>query len=324
MRAVRFAHFGDPSVLQVDQVPEARSPVADELLVRVAASSVNGTDLGLRRGDLKIATWGRMPFVPGFDLAGEVVRCGPAVTAFRPGDQVTALLSHGGGGQAEEVLVRQFRAALAPRTCSLTEAAGLPLAGLTALQALYGHAGLPARSTPARVLVIGASGGIGSFAVQLAKLAGASVTGVASRAKLDFVAELGADELVDYRSQEVTTLGETWDVIVDTPGKARYSEVHDVLAPNGVLVSTRPISPDALRALTRGRLAGRHRQDGRRFAAVRTQARSQDLAHLTRLVDGGHLRVPLDRSYPMAEAAEAHRYAEGPARGKVVLTVAAG
>ena len=319
MRAVRFSEFGDPSVLRVDQVPDARRPVADELLIRVAASSVNGTDLGLRRGDLKIATWGRMPFVPGFDVAGEVLQCGPAVTAFHPGDQVTALLSHAGGGQAEQVVLRQHRAALAPRTCSLTAAATLPLAGLTALQALYGHARLPARRMPARVLVIGAAGGIGSFTVQLAKLAGAHVTGVASGPKLGFVAGLGADEVVDYRSQDVAGSGERWDVIVDSPCKARYRKLRDVLTEDGVLVSTRPLSPDAFRAVLRGRNSG----GGRRFAAVRTQARSQDLARLARLVDSGRLRAAPDRVYSVERVVEAHMHAEHAVTGKVVLELLA-
>ena len=112
MRAVRFARHGDPSVLRVDEVPEPREPTGDELLVRVDASSINGTDLGLRRGDAKLATWWRLPYVPGFDVAGEVLRCGPAVTAFSPGDRVMALLGHGGGGQAERVLLRQGRGRL--------------------------------------------------------------------------------------------------------------------------------------------------------------------------------------------------------------------
>ena len=165
MLAVRFDAYGDPAVLRLDDVAAPRAPVRDELLVRVAASSVNGTDLGLRRGDLRVATWGRLPFVPGFDIAGEVLRCGPAVTAFAPGDRVMALLGHGGRGLAELVLLRQGRAARVPVSCSFEEAAALPLAGLTALQALYGMAGLRARRAPARVLVVGAAGGIGSFAV---------------------------------------------------------------------------------------------------------------------------------------------------------------
>ncbi len=317
MLAVRFDAYGAPAVLRLEDVVAPRAPVRDELLVRVAGSSVNGTDLGLRRGDLRVATWGRLPFVPGFDLAGEVLRCGPAVTAFAPGDRIMALLGHGGGGLAELVLLRQGRAALVPVSCSFEEAAALPLAGLTALQALHGMAGLRARRAPARVLVVGAAGGIGSFAVQLAKLAGAHVTGVASGAKLPFVTGLGAEDVIDYRTQDFTALDERWDVILDTPGRHRFAQVRGVLTSDGVLVSTRPISADSLRGRTPLRLHGH----GQRVTAVMTRPRSQDLAHLAAQVDSGRLSPSLDRSYPMTEAASAHQHAQGPATGKVVIRV---
>ena len=315
MRAVRFHRHGDASVLQVDEVPDPRAPERDELLVRVDASSVNGTDLGLRRGDLRIATWGRLPCTPGFDLAGRVVACGPQVTAFAPGDRVVALLGHGGGGQAELVLLRQSRAALAPASCTPAQAAALPLAGLTALQALYGQARLRSRPAAARVLVIGASGGIGSYAVQLAKLAGAHVTGVASTGGLAHVAGLGADETVDRTTTDLRALGERWDVVLDTPGLSSLEQVRPLLVPDGVLVSTRPISLDVLRG--RATL----RRHGQRCTAVMTQARSQDLAQLAALVDRQDLRIPLDRTYPADRAADAHRHAHGPAPGKVVIAL---
>ncbi len=314
MRAACFATFGDPSVLHVRDVPPPRAPVGDEVLVRVAASSVNGTDLGLRRGDVKIAALGRMPFVPGFDLAGEVVGCGPAVTAFAPGDRVMALLGHRGGGQAEQVVLRQGRAAAMPRTVSMAQAAALPLAGLTALQALHGKAGLHLRKAP-RVLVNGASGGIGSYGVQLAKLAGAHVTAVASAGKADYVAGLGADVVLDYREHDVTALGERWDVVLDAPGLLEFPALRPVLTGDGVLVSARPMGRNAVRAL----VAPLRR--GPRFAVVMTRARSQDLAHLAALVDSGGLRPTLDREFPLADVADAHRHAEGPVRGKVVLTL---
>ena len=315
MRAVRFSTFGDPSVLHVDEVPAPGPPRGDELLVRVEASSVNGTDLGLRRGEAKIATWGQLPFTLGFDVAGEVVGCGPRVTAFSRGDQVMALLGHRGGGQAEHVVLRQNRTALVPRSCSAVEAAAIPLAGLTALQALHRQARLSSYGPGARVLVIGASGGIGSFAVQLAKLTGAHVTGVASGAKLAFVAGLSADDLIDYRSQDVTSTGERWDVILDSPGQYHFRRLQHLLTPTGVVVSTRPIAADALRALPPRQL----RSDRRRWTAVMTSARSQDLAHLADLVDRGQLRPNVHRAYPMTQAGQAHRHAEGTATGKVVL-----
>jgi len=312
--AVRFHTVGEPSVLRVDEVPDLPAPTGDQLLVGVQASSVNGTDLGLRRGAAPVLTWGRLPVVPGFDLAGEVLACGPEVTAFVPGDRVVALLGHRGGGQAEQVLLRQGRAALAPQHATHAEAAALPLAGLTALQALHGHAGAllaPGR----RVLVVGASGGIGSFAVQLARLTGAHVTGTASGPKLGFVDGLGADALVDHRAQPLETLRGQWDVVLDTPSSYGFRRLRHLLTPEGVVVSTRPIAADALRAAVPGRL----RADHRRWAAVMTRARSPDLAHLVDLIDRGRLRPSLHRSRPMTDAAAAHREAETTATGKVVL-----
>ncbi|MCX6465359.1 MAG: NADP-dependent oxidoreductase [Pseudonocardiales bacterium] len=309
MRAVRFHRVGGPEVLRVDDVPDPGAPTGDEVLVRVEASSVNGTDLGLRRGDLRVATLGRLPFTPGFDVAGEVLACGPGVTAFAPGDRVVALIGHGGGGQVERIRIRQGRAALAPRSVPATDAAALPLAGLTALQGL-GRAGLAARPR-ARVLVHGATGGIGTFAVQLAVLAGAHVTAVASAARLDLATELGAHEVLDRRRHDVTALGARFDVVLDAAGTLPF--VPGLLTGDGVQVSVRPLSPDVLRA------ALRVRRRGPRFTAVRTAPRSQDLAHLAALVDAGRLRAVVDAVHPMADAAGAHRHAEAGVRGKVVL-----
>jgi NADPH:quinone reductase-like Zn-dependent oxidoreductase len=310
VRAVRFPAVGGPEVLRVDDVPDPGAPTGDEVLVRVEASSVNGTDLGLRRGDLRVATLGRLPFTPGFDVAGEVLACGPGVTAFAPGDRVVALIGHGGGGQAERIRIRQGRAALAPATVSAVEAAALPLAGLTALQGL-GRGGLAARRD-ARVLVNGATGGIGTFAVQLAALAGARVTAVASAARLDLAAELGAHEVLDRRAVDLAALRERFDVVLDAAGVLPFLPA--LLGADGVQVSVRPLSPDVLRAALRPRR-------GPRFTAVRTAPRSQDLARLAALVDAGRLRAVVDRAYPMADAAAAHRHAEGGVRGKVVVTL---
>lgn len=315
MLAVQFSEVGDSSVLHVAETREPRPPVGEELLVRVDASSINGTDLGLRRGEARIATWGRMPFTPGFDLSGSVLACGPRVTAFAPGDQVMALLGHAGGGQAERVLLHQGRAARAPRSGSPIEAAAIPLAGLTALQALHRQARVGSYRSGARVLVIGASGGIGSFAVQLAKLAGAHVTGTASGPKLAFVAGLGADEVLDHRAEDLGRLDARFDVILDSPAQYGFRPLQHLLSPGGVVVSTRPLAADALRSV----IPDRFRGERGRWAAVMTSARSEDLAHLADLVDRGELRANVHRSYPMAQAAEAHREAEGRATGKVVL-----
>jgi NADPH:quinone reductase-like Zn-dependent oxidoreductase len=318
VRAVGFTRVGGPEVVEVVEVTEPPAPRGDQLLVRVRASSINGTDLGLRRGGMRVATLGRSPFVPGFDLAGEVVARGPEVTAFATGDPVVALLGHRGGAQAELVLVRQGRAALAPRTVPATEAATLPLAGLTALQALHQHGRLGAVRPPARVLVLGASGGIGSFAVLLAKLEGAHVTGLASGPKLAHVRSLGADEALDYREHEVSDLDGRWDLILDASGLHPFAGLRPLLAPDGVAVSTRALGRDALRLLSPAGPGS-----GPRYAAVMTKGRSPDLARLVTLVDRGELPSVLDRTFALTAAADAHRWAETAVAGKVVLQIAA-
>ena len=322
VRALRFHAHGAPSVLQVDEVAGPRPPRGDELLVEVVASSINGTDLGLRRGDLPaVATWGRLPFTPGFDLAGVVVDTGPGVTAFARGDRVMALLGHGGGAQAERVVVRQSRAALCPRTVETTTAAAIPLAGLTALQALQGCGHLQQRPRGARVLVLGASGGIGSYAVQLAKDLGAHVTGVARAAKHAHLRDLGADEVVDRRQTDVSTLGDRYDVVLDAAGVQGFAGVGHLLVPDGRLVSVRPLSLDAVRGALARRLPAGVDARHRGVTAVMTTARSQDLTRLAALVDAGRLRVPVDATYPLKAAREAHEHAEREVRGKVVLTL---
>lgn len=314
MRAVRLRGSGESAVPVVEDVPEPAAPTGDRVLLRVEASSINGTDLGMLGTGVAAAVIRRIGS-PGFDVAGEVLACGPAVTAFSPGDRVMALLGHAGGGQAERVVFRQEQAARVPASCSTADAAALPLAGLTALQALYGRAALRARRSP-RVLVVGASGGIGSYAVQLARLAGAHVTGVTSGPKLEFVARLGADDLVDRREREVTALGRRFDVVLDTPGRLTATAARSLLEDDGVFVTTRGAGPDSLRELVPARL----RRRGPVSAAVRTRPRSADLAHLAALVDSGRLQPVVDRVFPLAQVDQAYRHAGGPATGKVVVT----
>lgn len=216
---------------------------------------------------------------------------------------------------AEYVTVRQSRVALAPGSVSPAEAAAVPLSGLTALQALRDGAGLH-RRRGARVLVHGAAGGIGSFGVQLARHYGAVVTGTARPEKHAFVRDLGADEVLDPAALDFSGAERTWDIIFDTPPALRFSRVRGVLAPDGVFVSTRPFPtrPGDVPAML-----GWSRP---RFAGVQTKERSQDLAFLACLIDAGELRVPLDRTFPLPQIADAHWYAEsGEVRGKVVVTI---
>lgn len=308
MRVGCFSAVGDPAVMHVATRPDPRPPRGDEILVAVRASSVNGTDLGLRRGDLGPATWGRLPFVPGFDLAGEVVARGPAVTAFEVGDRVAALLPHRGGGLAERALVGQDRAARVPDGVSDVDAAAVPLAGLTALQGLVGLGRIT--DVGARVLVVGGAGGIGSFAVQLGVLAGATVTATTSTGKVGFVRALGAARVVDRRETGLDAIDGPFDVVLDAAGRSAHRELAPLLAPGGRVVSVRPLHPDTLRRLGR-----------RDFAAVRTAPRPGDLAHLLRLVATGRLRAPVEHVVGLEDVARAHELAESEGRGKVVVTL---
>jgi NADPH:quinone reductase-like Zn-dependent oxidoreductase len=189
------------------------------------------------------------------------------------------------------------------------------LAGLTALQALHGCAHLHSRPQGARVLVIGAAGGIGCFAVQLAAAAGAHVTGVARSSALPAVADLGAHEVLAREDWDPSGAEGRWDVVIDTPGSVTAAVAETLLADQGVLVSTRPISRDALLARVRPGRLGR----GRTYTAVMTSARSHDLARLARLVDAERLRVVIDSVHDVEHAAEAHRRAEAHPFGKVVV-----
>lgn len=286
----------------------------------VEASSVNGTDLGLRRGDLPPATWGRMPFVPGFDLAGRVLAMGPRVTAFTVGDRVAALLPHRGGGLAEQVLVEQDRAARVPDEVAAPEAAAVTLAGLTAVQALHRSGRLRDRrgpdAGPARVLVSGAAGGIGAFAVQLAALDSAEVTATTSASKLGWVQALGADRVLDRRAADLAVrLNEAgpFDLVLDAAGRSGYRDLAPLLATRGIVVSVRPLHPDVVRSLRPGRAD---------FAAVRTAARSADLAHLLDLLRTGRLQACVEHVVGLDDVAHAHRLAETEGRGKVVVDLA--
>lgn len=314
MRAARFHTFGGPEVLQLDEVAWPH-PADDQVLIRVHASSINGTDLGLRRGEGPVRFSVRRPFTVGLDVAGEVVRVGRKVSAFEVGQRVYSLLGHSGGGAAEYVNAKASRVALAPDNVGWAEAAAVPLAGLTALQALREGAGDSLRPG-ARVLVYGASGGIGAFGVQLAQHFGAVVTGVARKEKLDFVRNLGANAVLDTENLASAWQDGPWDVVFDTPPALKFAEVKPHLGKSGVYVSTRPIPTSP------GDVGGMLARSGPRFASVMTKERSQDLTYLARLIDDGVLRVPLDRTFPLSEIVAAHQYAEGPTvRGKVVVRI---
>jgi NADPH:quinone reductase-like Zn-dependent oxidoreductase len=309
MRAIGFRRYGPPEVLEPLEVPKP-----GEVLIRVAAAGVNPADWNLRSGRLRLFARLKFPFVPGSDVAGLVEAVGPAATRFRPGDAVYAMTpTAAGGGYAEYAAVAEKNVALTPTDLPLADAASVPLAAMTALQALRDKAGLKPGQ---HVLINGASGGVGSFAVQIAKALGARATAVSSGRNADLVRGFGADEVLDYTRQDATTGDASYDAVFDTVGNRPFRSWRRVLSKGGVFVTVAPSFGNlALQPLTR--LAG-----GKRLVAFFVRPSGTDLETLSGWISSGQVQPVIDRTYPLIDAAEAHRYSETRrARGKLVLVV---
>lgn len=313
MQAVGFRRYGSADVLEQLQVP--RPTLTDtSVLIRVVAASVNPADWRFRSGQFRFVIRLKLPFVPGADVAGIVEAVGSAVTGFRPGDAVYAMLPTAlGGGYAEYAVATEDQVARMPRNLSFTEAAAVPLTALTALQALRDKAEL---QSGAHVLINGASGGVGTFAVQIAKALGAHVTAVCSGRNADFVRQLGADAVLDYTQQHVTAGEPCYDVIFDAVNTLAFRSARQALRPNGILVTVNPIA-EKLSPRWLARFRG-----GRHLRSLLVQPSSSDLETLTTWLETRRIRPIIDHCYPLLDAADAHRSSETMrARGKLVLIV---
>jgi NADPH:quinone reductase-like Zn-dependent oxidoreductase len=313
MQAIAISDFGGPDRLQLREVDD---PLVgpDSVLIRVRAAGINPVDYKIRQGNLAGRIPHVLPLIPGWDVAGVVEQAGPAVTAFAAGDEVYAYCRKDfvrDGTYAELVAVRDYAVAPKPSGLSFEEAGGVPLAGLTALQIVRDEMGVGPGD---RVLVQAAAGGVGSFAVQIAKDAGAHVIATASAANHDYLRDLGADEVVDYTAEDVVAAvrdrhADGIEAVVDLAGGEVQERSADVLAAGGRLGSvTQPPDREALAA--RG-LRGH-------YVFVRPSAAG--LRTLGDMVDAGRLRVHVSEVVPLAEAARAHETLEGGhVRGKIVL-----
>ena len=319
MKAIVHRRYGPPDVLALEELPSPE-PGPGEVRVRVRAASVFAGDVYVVRGApffVRFATGLRRPRnpIPGIDLAGIVDVTGPGVTDLQPGDEVFGFAA---GSLAELVCVPAGQLVRRPANLSLEEAATVPEAGMTALQGLRDHG----RVQPGqRVLVIGASGGVGTFAVQIAKALGAEVTGVCGPANLELVSSIGADHVIDYTRTDVTTAGERYDVILQLAGTASPRRLRRALVPGGTLVLSsgqgRVAGVDRILAATILNPFVRER-----LAVFATKENGADLATLAGMIEAGQVRPVIDRTYPLADAAEAMRYLEaGHARGKIILAV---
>lgn len=302
--------YGAADVLRYEEV-EAPKIKPDELLVKVHAAGVNPIDWKIRKGMLKVISGNKFPMILGFDLAGEVLEVGSQVESFKVGDEIYGSLSVPGGAYAELAAVSQKVAAVKPANISFEEAAALPVAALTALQSLRDKANIQPSQT---VLVNGASGGVGIFAVQIAKALGAEVTGVCSSKNLDFVKSLGADFTIDYTQQDFTKNQVQYDIIIDAVGKQTFDNCKKVLKSNGVYVTTLP----SLQNMVSIGLTSLFGSQKAKF--ILAQPNTKDLIYLNDLIEAGKLRVVIDRTYPLQELAAAHIYSESErAKGKIVI-----
>ncbi len=309
MHAVVYDDYGEASVLRTGVVEVPRR-LPGQLLIHVEASSVNPIDYRIRRGEIKRLLLFGFPRVPGYDVAGQVVEC-DADAPFKPGDRVMAYLDHLRGGACAQFAVCPMNvAAKIPDSMPMREAAAIPLAGTTALQSLRDHGQI---APGKRVLINGASGGVGSFAVQIAKHFEAHVTAVASGSNEEFCIQLGADRFYDYLTVDYTKTGERWDLIFDVAGKSGYLDARSVLTEGGRYVSTEPDAKGMFMTLVTWPLS----KSGTVMLAKPSAA---DLHELVNLYERGKLRVTIDSQFSMNQAADAHRRVEqGVDRGKVVL-----
>ncbi|OHV20496.1 NADPH:quinone reductase [Parafrankia soli] len=327
MKAIVQNGYGSPGVLRLGDVAQP-APAQNEVLVRVHAASLNARDWHVMRGDPYIARL-MLPELPlrgpknrilGTDFAGQVVAAGPDVTGLHPGDNV---YGEADGAFAEYVCAPRDVLGAMPANLTYEQAAAVPLAGNTALVCLRDEAGLTAGQ---RLLINGASGGVGTFAVQVGKALGAEVTAVCSARNTDLVRSLGADHLIDYRQEDFTRTGRRYDVVFDLVSNRSLTALRRTVEPDGTLVlsgggtSTGVSLIGPMGLFIRGMLAARFVPH--RLIAPTPKPTPDRLAALRELIETGRIAPAIDRTYPLSEAPEAIRHLEVEhARAKVVLTV---
>ncbi len=326
MKAIVYCEYGSPDVLKFEDV-EKPVPNDDQILIRVRAASLNFIDPGLMRGPwpLRLMSGLRKPEKTGLgnDMAGTVEAVGKNVTLFKAGDEVFGV---GRPTLAEYACARERGLVIKPANVTLEQAGAVAWAGFTALQGLRQGNIQPGQ----KVLINGATGGVGTFAVQIAKSLGADVTAVCSTGKVDLVRSIGADHVIDYTKEDFTKGDQRYDVIFDNVNNHSFSDRRRVLTPNGICVIA-GIGGAGLHPEAWGRIAGIFKADlssrfvRQTFVRYGTKTDKEDLKLLSDLMQTGKVTPVIDRTYKLSETAEAMRYfEEGHARGKVVITVEQG
>jgi NADPH:quinone reductase-like Zn-dependent oxidoreductase len=314
MKAIVFDRYGPPEVLEYIEIPQPKIK-PNHLLVKMHATSVNPLDFRIRRGELKIFTGIRKPKIKilGFDISGEVVQTGKNVKTFKKGDQVFAFMGLEGGAFAEYVVVSEQSTAIKPVNMSFEEAAAVPLAGLAALQALRDRGKI---SSGRNVLINGASGGVGTFAVQIAKAFGAVVTGVCSSKNIELVKSIGADEVIDYTKDDFTKHYQTYDIVFDVAAQKSFSDCKRALVPKGIYITTVPNLGFIFQVFWT------HLWSGKKATFIMVRPSGKDLDFIRELIEAGQVKSIIDRIFSLSEVAAAHAYCEaGHSRGKNIIRI---
>lgn len=313
MKAIVINQYGSPDVLRYQDIPTPTIK-PDQVLVKIHASSINPVDWKIRQGLLQPLSGYNFPKVLGCDLSGEVVEVGETATNWRVGDQVYTFVNPLlGGAYAEYVAVSATNLTYKPQNMTYTEAAGVPVAGLTALQGLLDLGQLRPGQ---RVLINGASGGVGTFAVQIAVAMNAEVTGVCGTANVEIVKRLGAHTVIDYTQEDFTQQEIQYDIIFDAVGKQSFFNCGKVLKPDGIYISTLP-TVDNMGATLQTLFFS-----NQKCKLVLAQPSRRDLDALRDLIETGKVKTIIDRTYSLSDLAEAHTYSEmGRTVGKIVITV---
>jgi alcohol dehydrogenase len=332
MKAYILDRYGGADRVRAGDVPDPELR-EDEVLVQIHAAGVNLLDSKLRNGEFKLILRYRLPLILGHDVAGVVIRVGSRVRRFKPGAEVYARPADGRiGAFAEFIAIKEEDVALKPRALTMEEAASIPLVGLTAWQALIERANLKEGQ---KVLIHAGSGGVGTFAIQLAKHVGATVATTTSTANVDLVRSLGADVVIDYKKYDFADVLRDYDVVVNSLDKVTLEKSLRVLKPGGQLISisgppdgafARSIGASLVLRTIMGVLsygirakAKRHRAQ---YSFLFMRANGDQLTKITSLIDGGTIRPVVDRVFPFASTKEAMAYVEtGRAKGKVVVSL---
>jgi len=309
MKAIVVHQYGGPEVLKYEEVPRPELK-EDQILIRVIAAGVNPVDGMIRSGMFAKYEKDVFPIIPGADIAGVVEKVGSKVTKYKAGDPVFAYVSlKGGGGYAEYALGAEGDTAAKPKSVTYVEAAAVPIVALTAWQALIDTAKLSAGQT---VLIHGGSGGVGSFAIQIAKARGAKVIATASTANQELLRQLGADVAIDYTKQKFEDVAKDVDVVLDSVGKDTLARSYEVVKKGGIIVSlvARPDKAELDKRSIRG-------------AALNVEPNADELSEIGHLIDQKKIKVIVSKAFPLSEAATAQEeVATGHTRGKIVLKVA--